>query len=383
MTHPRPRPRPAPSAPGRRAARWRSEHSPSRASAPAVSRPLHREPDPPAHAVRARRGSADARPRPERHPVHPGHAAGGHPGQARRDRDAGRSPNQFGEERDAVLFAPGHVRVGRQPADLPGRLLHRGRRPRPCSPGDVVINGAANVYNQCTTATTAAELHRAEQLLALDVQPHHQPARAARAAAPNTEFWAVSQAAPLRRVRHHGHTSLMDYCTDGPQYASGGYLADARTKAVTNGSQQQWLTRNSEIGSWSNGVWNQTFSGVEGAPAQSFPAHLSRTPRSARHRPARRSPTSTSTPAVRGRSSSPQVRYASVGASWTDGSTRGTSLPLSTLLRRASVGLGEDHREAAGHGPATCSSPPASTASTARCTSAGRAPCSSASASPP
>jgi hypothetical protein len=38
-----------------------------------------------------------------------------------------------------------------------------------------------------------------------------------------------------------------------------------------NASQQQWLTRDSVIGTWSNGVWNQVFSGVVGAPAQNFP----------------------------------------------------------------------------------------------------------------
>ena len=58
----------------------------------------------------------------------------------------------------------------------------------------------------------------------------------------------------------------MDYCTAGPQYASGGFIADSRFGAVVNGSQQQWLTRNSVVGSWSNAVWNQVFAGVEGAP---------------------------------------------------------------------------------------------------------------------
>ena len=42
---------------------------------------------------------------------------------------------------------------------------------------------------------------------------------------------------------------------------------------VISGSQQQWITRNSVLNKgWSNGVWNQVFSGVTGAPAQSFPS---------------------------------------------------------------------------------------------------------------
>ena len=89
----------------------------------------------------------------------------------------------------------------------------------------------------------------------------------------SANFWAVSQAVSMRRVDvYGGNLSLMDYCTAGPQYASGGFIADSRLPIVINGSQQQWLIRNSEIGGWSNGVWNQVFSGVEGAPDDaSFP----------------------------------------------------------------------------------------------------------------
>ena len=86
------------------------------------------------------------------------------------------------------------------------------------------------------------------------------------------QFWAVSQAAPLRRVHVKGQTTLMDYCT-GPSFASGGFIADSRfDQVVISGSQQQFFTRNSELNGWSNGVWNQVFSGTEGAPAECFPA---------------------------------------------------------------------------------------------------------------
>jgi hypothetical protein len=64
----------------------------------------------------------------------------------------------------------------------------------------------------------------------------------------------------------------MDYCTAGPQFASGGFIADSKLPFVVNGSQQQWLIRNSEIGGWSNAVWNQVFAGVVGAPSDAdFP----------------------------------------------------------------------------------------------------------------
>ena len=90
----------------------------------------------------------------------------------------------------------------------------------------------------------------------------------------SANFWAVSQAVSVRRldVRGDVNFSLMDYCTAGPQYASGGFIADSRFGTVLNGSQQQWLTRNSVVGWWTNGVWNQVFSGVEGAPDETaFP----------------------------------------------------------------------------------------------------------------
>ena len=63
----------------------------------------------------------------------------------------------------------------------------------------------------------------------------------------------------------------MDYCTAGPQYASGGFIADSKAGTVINGSQQQWLIRNSSIGGWSNGVWNQVFAGVAGRPGAALP----------------------------------------------------------------------------------------------------------------
>jgi len=42
-----------------------------------------------------------------------------------------------------------------------------------------------------------------------------------------TDFWAVSQAAPMRRVQVNGKVSLMDYCNGSPDYASGGFIADS------------------------------------------------------------------------------------------------------------------------------------------------------------
>jgi hypothetical protein len=135
------------------------------------------------------------------------------------------------------------------------------------SPTDVVINGHVDVYNRCLTPTNCIALvnfWRSVSNLTINVTG----LSGCRASG---DFWAVSQAAPMRRVNiTGGNLTLMDYCTAGPQYASGGFIADSQTGFVINGSQQQFLVRDSSIGGWSNGVWNQVFSGVAGAPPQSF-----------------------------------------------------------------------------------------------------------------
>ena len=153
------------------------------------------------------------------------------------------------------------------------------------SPADVMINGKIEVYNRCLdnggTSNCLALVNFWRTLSNLTIHVNAAGQDGCRASA---NFWAVSQAVSMRRVEVTGGTlSLMDYCTAGPQYASGGFIADSRTGPVINGSQQQWLTRNSQIGSWSNGVWNQVFAGVDGAPSDAtFPTR--RTRRSTRPR---------------------------------------------------------------------------------------------------
>jgi len=67
----------------------------------------------------------------------------------------------------------------------------------------------------------------------------------------------------------HGDLNL---APNGFGWASGGYIADSRVSgALQPYSQQQWFTRDSQIGSNLNGVWNMVFSGVTGAPGQTFP----------------------------------------------------------------------------------------------------------------
>ena len=196
------------------------------------------------------------------------------------------------------------------------------------SPGDVVITGHIDVYNRCLTPDNCIALvnfWRSLSNLTIQVTGLAD----CRASA---NFWAVSQAAPMRRVEvTGGNLSLMDYCTGGPQFASGGFIADSRTGFVINGSQQQFLVRDSTIGGWSNGVWNQVFSGVVGAPPQSFSTTPFDPP------PYTTLPTSPVTrerpflyldAAGRYQVFVPALRRDAVGPTWAGGTAAGSSIPI-------------------------------------------------------
>jgi hypothetical protein len=73
----------------------------------------------------------------------------------------------------------------------------------------------------------------------------------------------------VRSVIVNGALILQDYCNRG--FVSGGFFAnDELNGFVGNFRQQQYFTRNSTIGQWSNAVWNQVFLGDTGAPATAF-----------------------------------------------------------------------------------------------------------------
>ena len=237
---------------------------------------------------------------------------------------------EMGPGRYALLFKPGTYGTAAQPLRFQvgyyTEVAGLGR-----NPGDVVINGAVEVYNRCLPVEPGAP----DNCIALvnfwrslsNLTINTAGGEGCRA---NTNFWAVSQAAPMRRVVVNGGTlSLMDYCTAGPQYASGGFIADsAITTAgpVVNGSQQQFLVRNSALPGWSNAVWNQVFAGTSGAPAQSFPdppyTTLATTPVS-KERPYL---------FVDERGAwnvfVPSARRDTAGTTWQGGSTPGRSIPL-------------------------------------------------------
>jgi len=87
----------------------------------------------------------------------------------------------------------------------------------------------------------------------------------------STLLWGVSQGADYRRMLVNGGLELTNTSCGN---ASGGFIADSViTGNVNPCSQQQWFTRNSNLGSWSGGVWNMTFSGVQGAPIPNYPTN--------------------------------------------------------------------------------------------------------------
>jgi hypothetical protein len=189
-------------------------------------------------------------------------------------------PNQFGSQRFAIFFEPGTYGSAASPLDFQvgyyTQVAGLGAQP-----GDVVINGAINVFNQCSNGVCngLTNFWRSLSNLTLNVHlPSSPPDYAPYSGDPFTKFclntndmWAVSQAAPMRRVVVNGSVVLQDYCAPDA-FVSGGYFADDAFNSGIIGSfgQQQWFTRNSNVDNWTNGVWNQVFLGDNGAPATSF-----------------------------------------------------------------------------------------------------------------
>ena len=239
--------------------------------------------------------------------------------------------DEMGTNRYSLLFKPGTYGSVAQPliiqvgyyTEVAGLGLN---------PTDVTINGHVDVYNRCRPESGCIALDnfwRTVSNLTINVTGL-DGCRA------SGNFWAASQASPMRRVNiTGGNLTLMDYCTGGPQYASGGFIADSKTGFVINGSQQQYIVRNSSVGGWSNGVWNQVFSGVEGAPAECFPAAagcggpyttLATTPAS------REKPYLYVDAAGTYNVFVPAATTDSSGVSWDNGGTPGRSIPLSKFF---------------------------------------------------
>ena len=179
--------------------------------------------------------------------------------------------SQFDSQRYDILFEPGTYGSTSNPlifqvgyyTEVAGLGL---------TPGQTIIYGAAEVNNQCFPPTPPATSNcigldnfwRSLSNLTINVTT-------VSACSESTEFWAASQAAPIRRVDINGNFFMFDYCSQ-PAYVSGGFIADSAFTggAIINGGNQQEVVRNSSLDVYTNGVWDQVFSGDVNAPATSF-----------------------------------------------------------------------------------------------------------------
>ena len=232
--------------------------------------------------------------------------------------------NEMGTARYALLFEPGTYGSQNNPLDIPvGYYTEVDGLGQ--DPSGVVINGGVTATGKNGSGALDT-FWRSVSNLTIHVVP------TADACHTGNEMWAVSQAAPMRRVDVKDYTTFMPYC-ESPNYASGGFVADSELEGgALNGSQQQFYVRNSDLGKgWSNYVWNQVFSGDIAAPAQDFG-------NGAAYTTLAQTPVSKEKPYLYIDGSGawnvfvPSAQTNSVGPTWANGHTAGTSIPLSQFF---------------------------------------------------
>ena len=213
--------------------------------------------------------------------------------------------NEFGSERNALIFLPGSYKLD-IPIGFYTEVLGLGASPDDVRiAGDVHSDAALPNNNATTTFWRAAE--------GFSITP-----------AGGTVQWAVSQAAPFRRMHVRGDIVLHQHSG----WASGGWMSDDLIDGnVGAGPQQQWISRNTEWGSWSGANWNMVFVGIPHPPNGEWPAppytKVGETP-IVREKPFLQVDASGNY-SVR----VPSLRTRSVGITWHSGTTPGRSIPLS------------------------------------------------------
>lgn len=214
---------------------------------------------------------------------------------------------QFGANRYALLFEPGSYNVNVN-VGYYTQVLGLGM-----SPDNTNITGSVHVEADWFGGNATHNFWRGAENLAIN---------------PNggIDRWAVSQAAPYRRMHMRGNLQL-----DDGGWSSGGFIADSRIDGqIRSGSQQQWYTRDSQIGSWAGANWNMVFTGVAGAPAGTFPSPpyttVANTP------VIREKPFLYADPARNYHVFVPALRNNARGTTWGSGAPAGTSLPISQFF---------------------------------------------------
>jgi hypothetical protein len=220
--------------------------------------------------------------------------------------------SEFGTARYALLFLPGSYKVD-VPIGFYTEVIGLG-----ATPDDVRITG--DIHSDATLPRNNATCTFWRAAEGFAVTP-------AGGTNPGTMQWAVSQAAPFRRMHVLGNLVLHQQ----HGWASGGWMSDSLVDGnVDSGSQQQWISRNSEWNSWTGANWNMVFVGVDHPPAGEWP-----------------SPPYTkvaTVPVVREKPflfvdangnylvRIPELRTNSSGITWHGGQTPGKSVPLSRFF---------------------------------------------------
>jgi hypothetical protein len=157
--------------------------------------------------------------------------------------------NEFGPQRNALIFLPGsyHVDV---PIGFYTEVMGVG-----ASPDSVHITG--NVHADASAPNNNATITFWRAAEGFSVTPSG-----------GTMQWAVSQAAPFRRMHVMGNLVLHQH----RGWASGGWMSDDLVDGnVDSGTQQQWIARNSEWAKWTGSNWNMVFVGVDHPPSGDWP----------------------------------------------------------------------------------------------------------------
>ncbi len=213
--------------------------------------------------------------------------------------------SEFGVQRYALLFLPGEYHVD-VPIGFYTQVLGLG-----ATPDAVHITG--NVHSDATLPHNNATCTFWRAVEGFSVNPTG-----------GTMQWAVSQAAPFRRMHVKGDIVLHQHAG----WASGGWMSDSVIDGnVGAGPQQQWISRNSEWGSWTGANWNMVFVGVPHPPAGEWPSppytKIARTPI------VREKPFLEVDEKGKWSVRIPALRSDSEGVTWHGGATPGKSIPIS------------------------------------------------------
>ena len=166
--------------------------------------------------------------------------------------------NQFGNNRYAMLFMPGSYNVD-VPVGFYTQVAGLGASPDAVS----LTGGGIHVDAGWSGGNATQNFWR-------DVENLSDTPSS------GTLEYAVSQADPFRRVDVHGNMILDDNTSGNTSsnWSSGGYIGDSRISGqINSGTQQQFLTQDTAMGSWAGSNWNMVFVGDTGAPGQSFPTY--------------------------------------------------------------------------------------------------------------